>query len=162
MRTHKVFLLLLCCITLLTGCGGSRRSCREFLGDFSRLYGEMPSGYVYCAGREEWEEEALPFDMAEILFGEDNGENAFSLCVDYAIFLSSSFDGGEIAFLRADSQADASRLAEMCAARIERARRALPDAKIGEGACVVRGKTLVILLMLPDNEHAKTICQGLL
>lgn len=162
MRTWKGLLLLLTCAAMLVGCGGSRSSCSELLGKFTEKYGDMPSGRTYRAQSEEWEEGVMPTDMADILFTEDNGENAFSLCADYAIFLSSSHVGGEIAFLRGESTADARRIAEMCASRIERARRALPDAAIGEGACVVRSGTLVILVMLPENERAKSICQGLL
>ena len=162
MRKRKIFLLLLCCAALLAGCAGSRRSCFELLKEFTEKYGDMPSGQRYRADSEEWEEGAMPADMADILFTEDNGENAFSLCTDYAIFLSSSYGGGEIAFLRAESAGDARRLSEMCAARLERARRALPDAEVGEGACVVQNGTLVILLMLPENERARSICQGLL
>ncbi|MBQ8858268.1 MAG: hypothetical protein IJ012_00585, partial [Clostridia bacterium] len=70
--------------------------------------------------------------------------------------------GGEIAFLRAAGQEDATRVAEMCAARIARARRVLRDAPILEGACVVRRGETVVLLMLPDNAQAKDVCQKIL
>ena len=132
------------------------------MGKFCEQYGDLPDGRIYRAGAEEWEEEAMPTDMADILFTEDNGENAFSLCVDYAIFLSSSYGGGEIAFLRADRGAEAARLAEMCASRLARIRRALPDAPVLTDACVLREENVVVLLLLPDNGRAKSICQGLL
>lgn len=160
-RIQGLFLLFLTVI-LLTGCGGDERPCADLLGDFCAQYGDLPSGQSYFAGAEEWEAGAMPPDMADILFTEDNGENAFSLCTDYAIFLSSSYGGGEIAFLRAEGRGDAARLAEMCASRLARVTRALPDGEIGQGACVVQKGYTVVLLLLPDNGRAKEICRDLL
>lgn len=122
----------------------------------------MPDGRIFYAGAEEWEEGAMPADMAGILFTEDNGENAFPLCTDYALFLSSSYGGGEILFLRAADRADAVRLSEMCSARLARFARILPNAPVLTDACVLREGNTVVLLLLPDNGRAKLICRGLL
>lgn len=162
MRCLRFGILLLLCAALLAGCGESRHACSDLLENFLGKYEDFPSGHIYRMGADEWEEGALPVDMASILFTEDNGENAFSLCIDYAMFLSSSYGGGEIAFLRAENRADARRLSEMCAARITRVSRVMPGATILQDACVLREGTLVVLLLTPGNAEAKSICRELL
>ena len=162
MRCLRFSVLLLLCTALLAGCGADNRACCDLLENFSEKYEYFPSGHTYHAGAAEWEEGVLPADMADILFTEDTGENAFSLCTDYAIFLSSAYGGGEIAFLRAKNRADARRLSEMCAARITRVSRVMPGAAILQDACVLRRGLLVVLLLTPNNAEAKSICQGLL
>ena len=159
-RGVKVALLFLCTI-LLAACAGAGKPCSDLLQDFCREYENLPTGHCYYREAEEWEKEALPTDMASILFTEDNGENAFSLCTDYAIFLSSAYGGGEAAFLRADSQGDALRLTEMCTARIARVGHTLPGTPITQGACVLRHGPYVVLLMMPNNEEAKEVCHAL-
>ena len=161
MKKAVVFLLLLS-VLFLSGCADGGRPCADLLSDFCREYGELTDALRYCAGAEEWEGEAMPADMADILFAEDNGENAFSLCTDYAILLLPDATGGEIAFLRAGSRADAALLSEMCLSRLSRMLRTLPNAPVLTGACVMRRGRTVVLLMLPDNERAKSICHGLL
>ena len=120
-----------------------------------------PAGQVYVSGAAEWEVGYLSPSLADALFCEDNGENAFSLCTEYAILLSSSHQGGEIAFLRAGGTDEAKRRSDMCAARIARMRRVMPDAAFLQGACVLQNGRDVILLLLPDNARAREICLGL-
>ena len=162
MRYLRWGIPLLILTVLLTGCGGRGRPCAELLAEFREKFPPLANGTVYLAEAEEWEQEAMPADMARILFSEDSGELAFSLCTDYAILLSPSFKGGEIAFLRAGNRTDARRLADMCAARIARVGRVHAGATILQGACVMREGELVVLLLTPDNEAAKTVCRGLL
>ena len=147
---------------LCAGCGAETPAPLDLLENFSENYENMPAGQVYFNGAEEWEAEALSPSLADALFREDNGENAFSLCKEYAIFLASSHTGGEVAFLRAAGGEDATRVAEMCAARIARARRTVSGNPILDGACVLRRGRTVVLLMMPDNAAAKSICQKIL
>ncbi len=148
-------------ILLLVGCGGNRRTCADLLNDFCGIYENMPAGQIFFSGAAEWEEGYLSPTLADALFLEDNGENAFSLCAEYAIFLSTSHTGGEIVFLRAGGTEEAHRLRDMCAARITRARRTAKDADILKDACVLQYGRDIILLMMPDNTRAKEVCQGL-
>ena len=164
MRIIRLLAILAICVAgalLLVACGGSGRPCADLLNDFCGIYESMPAGQAYISGAAEWEEGYLSPSLADALFCEDNGENAFSLCTEYAIFLSSSREGGEIAFLRAGGTDEAKRLSDMCAARIARARRIMADADFLRGACVLQNGRDVILLMLPDNTQAKEICRGL-
>ena len=153
----SVALLLLC-----VACGRETAAPRDLLEDFSKIYGNMPAGQVYLDSATEWETAMLSPTLADARFREDNGENAFSLCKEYAVFLASAHTGGEIAFLRAAGQEDAIQIAEMCAARIARARRTIPESPILDGACVLRRGRTVVLLMMPDNAIAKSVCQKLL
>lgn len=162
--TVRLVALLAVCAAgalLLVGCGGGDRPCADLLDDFCGIYENMPAGQRYVSGAAEWEKGYLSPTLADVLFCEDNGENAFSLCAEYAIFLSSSREGGEIAFLRAGGTDEAERLSDMCAARIARVRRVMQNADILQEACVLRNGHDVILLLLPDNARAKEICQKL-
>ena len=164
MRILRLAAVLFVCAAgalLLIGCGGSSRPCADLLNDFCGIYESMPAGQAYISGAAEWEEGYLSPSLADALFCEDDGENAFTLCVEYAIYLSSSPTGGEIAFLRAGGTDEARRIGDMCAARIARARRVMPDADILQNACVLQHGHDVILLLLPDNIRAKEICQKL-
>lgn len=121
----------------------------------------MPAGQAYVSDAAEWEEGYLSPALAEALFAQENGEDAFALCTEYAIFLSSSPTGGEIAFLRTAGTDDAQRVADMCTTRIARVRRVTPQAAILTDACVLREGRTVILLLMPDNARAKEICREL-
>ncbi|MBQ8350603.1 MAG: hypothetical protein IJY20_00980 [Clostridia bacterium] len=156
------FCVLLTVLLLVSSCAGGKTAPVELLSDFCASYGEMPAGQVYHSGAAEWEEGYLSPALADGLFLEDNGENAFSLCRAYAIFLSSSFEGGEIAFLSCAGREDAVRVAEMCTARLARIKQTKPDAAILQDACVLRHGNTVVLLLLPDNIRAKEICKRLL
>lgn len=157
--------LLLClCLLLiimlpLSACMHTTETPQELLTRFCTTYSNMPAGQTYLSSAAEWEEEYLSKALADSLFLEDNGENAFSLCRDYAIFLSSSFEGGEIAFFRCAGRDDAMRVAEMCTARIARVKQVKPGAAITENACVLHHGSYVILLLLPDNIQAREICK---
>ena len=153
-----VWLAAISCISCATG----TRAANELLTDFCASYGDMPAGQTYQSGKAEWEKGFLSPALADSLFLEDNGENAFSRCREYAIFLSSSFEGGEIAFLRCAGREDAVRVAEMCAARLARLKQITPQAAILQDACVLRHGNTVVLLALPDNIRAKEICDRLL
>lgn len=158
-RRIALLLLLGILIGATSGCGAARGEPRALLSAFCAGMGDaLPAGQIYTSGRDKWENEALPAGMEEVLFREDNGENAFSLCSSYAIFLSSSYLGGEVCFLRCDSGGNAAAVAEMCAARIRRVRRVAPEAAILRDACVLRYGCDVVLLMLPDNQAARAVC----
>lgn len=154
--------LLLCALLLLPACATGRAAPADLLAEFCAAYGDMPAGQTYTSGAAEWEAGYLSPALSAALFREDNGENAFSLCREYAIFLSSSYEGGEIAFLRCSGRDDAARVAEMCTARLSRVRQVKPGAAICEGACVLQHGSSVILLLLPDNARAREICERLL
>ena len=162
LRKASIICLLLALLLSFSSCGGREIAPDKLLTDFCALYGSMPAGQVYTSGTPEWEEGHLSPALRDSLFLEDNGENAFSLCREYAIFLSSSFAGGEIAFLSCAGRADAVRVAEMCQARLLRVRQAVPGAPILQQACVLRYDKTVVLLLLPDNERARAICDHLL
>ena len=165
MKIIRGLAALFVCAALLVSfasCGRATPAPRDLLEDFLRIYENMPAGQAYFSGAEKWEAGTLSPSLADALFREDNGENAFSLCVEYALYLASSSTGGEIAFLRAAGAEDATRVAEMCAARIARARRTIPESPILDGACVLRRGRTVVLLMMPDNARAKEACQKIL
>lgn len=161
-RLLRTLCLGLLCTLLLSSCAGRAAAPACLLTDFCAAYGDMPSGQVYRSGAAEWEKAYLSPALSDSLFLEDNGENAFSLCTEYAIFLSSSFEGGEICFLTCAGREAAARVAEMCAARLARVKQARPGAAILRDACVLRRGHTVVLLLLPDNSRAKEICERLL
>lgn len=160
---RKFFLLsaVLLAALLLFACGRTPAPSALF-EEFCKAYGDMPAGQVYRSSAREWEKGYLSPVLAEALFLEDNGENAFSLCSEYLVFLSTSFEGGEIAFLSCKGSADAVRIAEMCASRIARVRQVKPGSAMLQEACVLRSGNTVALLMLPDNARAREICDRLL
>ena len=165
MRLMRRSLCLICVILLCSStaaCGGNSTTPADLMQDFISQYGTMPAGQLYTNGCEEWEDGFLSPSLIDSLYTEDNGENAFSLCRDYAIYLATSQAGGEIAIFRCSDRASATRVSEMCYARIKRARAVTGNSGICEGACVIRRGTYVVLLMLPDNIHAKEICTRLL
>jgi hypothetical protein len=161
-RLLHACLLLLPIPLLLSACTQQPVSPAALLSDFCAAYGSMPAGQVYRAGAAEWEEGYLSPALIDALFLEDNGENALSLCTDYAIYLSSSFEGGEIAFFTCANRGDAARVADMCGARLSRIRQIKPTAAILQDACVLHRGCTVVLLLLPENNHAKGICERLL
>ena len=156
------FVLLFPLILSLSACGGGGASPSHLMAEFCRIYTALPVGQVYQSGTAEWEAGYLSPALSDALFSEDNGENALSLCHEYAIFLASSFEGGEIAFLRCGSQEDAARVGEACLDRIKRVRQARPQAEIVKDACVLRYGRTVVLLLLSDNVAAKKVIDGLL
>lgn len=160
-RLISLVLLAACLLIFLSSCAVSRPDTDRILSDFCHLYGDMPAGYRYRSSAAEWEAEALPPGMADVLFSEDNGENDFSLCREYAFYLAGGFGGGEILILRAGTREDAMRLSAMCERRLLRVRRTLPESDICRDACVFRSGNDVILLLLPDNTHAQTILRRL-
>ncbi len=164
MKCIRGVAFFLCCILCLglPGCtGGKGLTPNEWMAEFCARYQDLPAGRVYRSGAAEWEDGYLPTELADALFREDTGENAFSLCLDCALFLSSSPAVGEVAYLRAGGGEDARRLAAMCAARIERVQRAWPDNTAAQNACVIRQGCDVILLMMQDSALAQKICRQL-
>ena len=160
-RFYFLFCLLLC-LAFCTSCQSGEKTPKTLLDDFCATYKHMPAGQFYYSGRTEWENGYLSPVLADGLFAEDSGKNTFELCREYAIFLSSSFEGGEVAFLSCSCTEDAIRVAEMCAARIARVRQITPQAAVTQNACVLRRGHTVVLMMLPDNEAARRICERLL
>ncbi len=160
-RIFSALSAVLLAALLLASCGSAPPP-EALLQAFCEAYTDLPAGQVYHSGRQEWEEGYLSPTLADALFLEDNGENAFSLCSEYAIFLSSSFEGGEIAFLSCTGGEDSVRVAEMCAARLGRVKQVRPGCTILQGACVLRSGSTVVLLMLPDNARAREVCDRLL
>ncbi len=156
---------LLCLLTMvlflpLSACAAGRTP-KEQLADFMAAYPNLPAGRIYESAAREGEEGYLSPALADALYREENGENALTHCADYALFLTNSPTGGEIAFFYCIGQDAAARVADMCATRIARVRRAMPGADICRGACVLRRGNTVILLLLPDNAHAQEICRTL-
>ena len=159
------FLCLLCVLFVclpIAACGGNSTTPTDLMQEFISQYGKIPAGQLYTSGCEEWEKGYLSPSLIDSLFTEDNGENAFSLCREYAIYLATSHAGGEIAILQCGDRASATRIADMCYARIKRARAVTGNGEICRDACVIRRGAYVVLLMLPDNIRAKEICTRLL
>ena len=107
MQRFLRFFGLLTAVLLLSSCGSHTVSVTALMDEFCMAYGSMPAGKFYHSSAREWEAGYLSHALSDALFLEENGENALSLCSEYAIFLSSSFGGGEIAFLTCQGQADA-------------------------------------------------------
>lgn len=155
-RIASFFLLL--CLTVLHGCGGTRADTRELLGQFCEEYAMLPDGKIYASEAQAWEGEAVPSELPDLLFLEGNGENALSLCREYAIYLATSYTGGEIGIFRCDNSADALRVTEMCTARLARLFHLQADSPLCKDACVLRYGNDIVLLFLPDNAAARTLC----
>ena len=158
---HACLLVLPLCL-LLSACTHQPLSPGALLSDFVTMYDGMPAGQIYRSGAAEWETGYLSPTLADALFLEDNGENALSLCTDYAIYLCSSLEGGEVAFFTCASRGDAARVAAMCGARLSRMRQIKPGATILQDACVLHHGLTVALLALPENNRAKETCERLL
>lgn len=142
---------------LFSSCGSERRGTRELLTEFLTLYG-AEDGSIYASGAAEYSNEYLTREMADLLFLEEDGENALFLCKEYAIYLSPSFSGGEIGFFRAKSRADAVRVQEMLRGRISRLERS--GAVAGTAFLLTYGQDAV-LICLPNSELAREICERL-
>ncbi len=162
MRRCLPWLALLLACSMLPACAGPARSPYAQWEAFSTLYGALPTGQCYTSQAQAWEAGALPDGLADLLYQEASGENAFFLCDSYVIYLSSGHTGGEIAFLHCRNATDAHRVARMGEARIARVRRILPGAAICQGAGVLQEGCCVIIYLLPDNARARDICQKIL
>lgn len=158
---QRYLALLLFFAVLLPACTAQSRPADELLNAFCTSYGTMPAGQTYRSTAAEWEEGYLSPALSDALYTEDNGENALSCCQSYAVFLVSSFAGGEIGFFTCPGQEEAIRVAEMCRARLSRVKQSSPGAAILQEACVLRYDKTVVLLMLPDNARAKAVCDAL-
>lgn len=153
--------LCLCLCLLLSGCGAGREGPGARFDAFCASYCDLPAGRLYRSDAEEWEAEAMPPSLIRRMYTEESGENCFSLCRDYAVYLCGGTGGGEVAFLRCATRADAVRVCHMGEERIALVRRVCPDAAILQGACVLRYGCDVVILLLPDNERARGICNRL-
>ena len=145
------------CLCLL-GCGGTREGPGALFDAFRASYHDLPAGRLYRSGAAEWEETAMPPSLIRRMYTEESGENAFSLCREYAVYLCGGTDGGEVAFLRCATRADAVRVCRMGEERIALVRRVCPGAAIVQGACVLLYGCDVVILLLPDNDRARGIC----
>lgn len=140
-----------------SSCGGEKRGTRELLSDFLALYG-AEGGSIYTSGAQEHNGEYLTEEKADLLYLEENGENALFLCKEYALYFSPSFSGGEVGFFRTESRADAVRVQQMLQARILRLERS--GAVTGTAFLLTYGQDAV-LICLPNAELAREICDRL-
>lgn len=160
--TALMLLLPLLSLSFLTlpACADTytQQGARALLTRFCESYPSLPDGRMYASEAAVYEPEAMPERLAELLYQEENGENALSLCIDYAVYLSDSYTGGEIGIFRGRNRAAAEEIAQMCEERLLRFRRLLPDSPVCKEACVVCYGNVVVLLLLPDNVAARELC----
>ena len=144
-------------LLLFSSCHQSGRATEDLLNEFLLLYGAS-EGSIYTSKAKEYEKGALPDGMADLLFLEENGENALALCTEYAIYLSPSFSGGEVGFFRCKSEADALRVRKMLNARINRLQQSAWQTST---AILFTYGLDTVLVCLPDAELARQICARL-
>ena len=144
--------LALCLCAPVSGCAGAKRSAREYLDAALALCHACPVGRVYDGEAASWEEEALPQSIADILYQSGDGESAFSLSEEYALFLASGRLGGEAAVFKVPDPAARLRVLRIASARLARLRRLLPE--YDAGVVFERGDA-VILLFLPKSEQIR-------
>ena len=144
--------LALCLCTPLSGCGGGQKSAREYLDAALALCPARPAGRVYDKGAALWEKEALPQSIADILYQSGDGESAFTLSDDFALFLASGLSGGEAAVFKVPDPAARLRVLRIASARLARLRTQLPGSDAG---VVFERGDAVILLFLPKSEEIR-------
>lgn len=148
MRKTLLIIICLALIFCVASCG-ARESAEDILYSIC-AEAELPSGVTYLRGAAEGSAGYLDAGVIESLYGED-GEAAFLLLEDYAIYLSSFAVPYEVAVLECYSASDTERVAELCLERIDVLKVILRDTEyfdvMQRASVKIKGRTVVMKIV---------------
>ncbi len=148
MKNAVLIFICLALILCVSSCG-ERESAEDILYRIC-ADSELPSGETYLRGAEEGSAGYLDASVIKSLYGED-GEAAFLLLEDYAIYLSSFAAPCEVAVLVCYSASDTECVAELCLERIETLKVILRDTEFFDvmqrASVTIKGRTVVMKIV---------------